>query len=219
MLSSSRLSSVTTLKAQCQAKTEAVLLSHDAANATKQQLFQLKVASSKLKVDVKQLERDIVRKRENCHSLKEEVSALQIQNEDLIASTSVTQVSINEAQRNISSKQAELKLMSNDSSSKLTQLGIKTRPNQPLKSVLKAIEQISKKVSCAIVNIIANRYLLNVSSDRLHRIFAKKEKWMCYRSSRRLKTAESRYHYFLYLCSCNFNIDNLCCSWRNGTRC
>lgn len=146
-LGSTRLNSIAALKAQCQAKTEAVLLGHDAANSKKQQLFQLKVSLSKLKVDITQLEKDIVHEKQDCQSLGEEVSALEVQNEELIASTSATQASIAEAQRNISSKRKELKSISNVLNSKLAELGIKTRSNQSMKSVLKAIEQASKRVS------------------------------------------------------------------------
>lgn len=146
-LGSTRLNSIAALKAQCQAKTEAVLLGHDAANSKKQQLFQLKVALSKLKVDITQLEKDIVHEKQDCQSLGEEISALEVQNEELIASTSATKASITEAHRNISSKRKELKSISNVSNSKLAELGIKTRSNQSMKSVLKAIEQASKRVS------------------------------------------------------------------------
>lgn len=134
-------SSIAGLELECQAKVGAALLDQDRAHFDKEQLFQLKVALSKLKVDVAHLEEKVARKNQDCERLNEEESGSETQREELRTSLTTMEAQLIDCKKIACTNKDKLKAASEISGGKLRALGISTRHNQQLKSVLKAVER------------------------------------------------------------------------------
>lgn len=157
---SAQVASVAALQADLKARTASRLLGQDAATLKQQQLVKLNASLNKLASDVSHLEGNIAHKQQDCQQLETERDCLEKQRDDLLATIATTKARVAASERTVRATNEQLETISNECSGKLARLGVKTRPSQQLKSVLKAIAQASKQVRVRLLG--AQSHLLDM---------------------------------------------------------